>query len=294
MNQKRSGFTLIELLVVIAIIAILAAILFPVFAQAREQARKTVCLSNLKQTGLGLLMYTQDYDEQFVPWHTGTDMSAAVGYLGNTVAGPPFVDAENFDLSWDRVIQPYIKNSLITGCPSDKSIKPFPAGEAGGYAVRSFSVPGNMGGGWCPNTPPPAIAGVPEPSITLYLTERDNCATGNSRHDWNWCSVTDAESELAWRHNMQQNFLYADGHAKSTHWDEGPSLGTSAGSQTYNSGTHKFSGYDWNHIDGSLFAAYNRLPGAGGNDAPGATSDNGIPFDCGTPITIDIPGDQIP
>jgi len=286
MNKQRSAFTLIELLVVIAIIAILAAILFPVFAQAREQARKTVCLSNLKQTGLGLLMYSEDYDEQYVPWHTGTDMSASAGYLGNTVAGPPFIDSENFDLSWDRVIQPYIKNSLITGCPSDKSIHPFPATEAGGYAVRSFSIPGNMGGGWCPNTPPPAVAGVPEPSITIYLDERDNCASGNSRHDWNWCSVTDAESESAWRHDAQQNFLYTDGHAKNTHWDSGTTEGTSAGSMTYLTGTHKFSGYDWSHTDGSLFAAYNRLPGGADN--------NQIPFECGNKIPVDITGDQIP
>ena len=61
----KKAFTLIELLVVIAIIAILAAILFPVFAQAREKARQTSCLSNLKQIGLGLMMYTQDYDETY-------------------------------------------------------------------------------------------------------------------------------------------------------------------------------------------------------------------------------------
>ena len=103
------AFTLIELLVVIAIIAILAAILFPVFAQAREAARKTSCLSNLKQSGIALLMYAQDYDEELCPWHAGTDSA------GNTVAGAPFIDGEKFDLAWDRLIQPYMKNGQATG-----------------------------------------------------------------------------------------------------------------------------------------------------------------------------------
>ncbi len=66
--QQRRGFTLIELLVVIAIIAILAAILFPVFAQAREKARQTTCTSNLKQIGTAFMMYVQDYDETYPPW----------------------------------------------------------------------------------------------------------------------------------------------------------------------------------------------------------------------------------
>src|SRR6266568_3508217 len=67
-SLRRTGFTLIELLVVIAIIAILAAILFPVFAQAREKARQTTCVSNLRQIGLGVNMYAQDYDEKMPPW----------------------------------------------------------------------------------------------------------------------------------------------------------------------------------------------------------------------------------
>lgn len=66
--MKRTGFTLIELLVVIAIIAILAAILFPVFARAREKARQSSCLSNQKQIGLAILMYNQDYDERVIQW----------------------------------------------------------------------------------------------------------------------------------------------------------------------------------------------------------------------------------
>src|SRR6476469_4926130 len=67
-RPRRAGFTLIELLVVIAIIAILAAILFPVFAQAREKARQTSCTSNLKQIGMATRMYLQDYDETYLPW----------------------------------------------------------------------------------------------------------------------------------------------------------------------------------------------------------------------------------
>ncbi len=98
-SSKRSGFTLIELLVVIAIIAILAAILFPVFAQAREKARGTSCLSNEKQITLGLLMYIQDYDESFCPCA-----------FGQGTAGAPYT-------VWDMMIQPYIKNQQIFVCP---------------------------------------------------------------------------------------------------------------------------------------------------------------------------------
>src|SRR5579863_5350046 len=99
MNQKRSGFTLIELLVVIAIIAILAAILFPVFAQAREQARKTSCISNIKQISLANLMYTQDYDETF-PLEEYSDPSPK----------PPSPDFQGNSASWQNSVQPYVKN----------------------------------------------------------------------------------------------------------------------------------------------------------------------------------------
>jgi len=110
--KRRSAFTLIELLVVIAIIAILAAILFPVFAQAREQARKTVCLSNLKQLGLGLVMYVQDYDETFpvAAWDT-----PPIGTTDSDSHNPNFPAFWR----WIWVVQPYVKNRQILVCPSD-------------------------------------------------------------------------------------------------------------------------------------------------------------------------------
>src|SRR5215472_10879429 len=99
---KKRGFTLIELLVVIAIIAILAAILFPVFAQAREKARQTSCLSNEKQLALAIMMYVQDYDEHF-PIYEYPFLNA----LNDPPFDPPVIDAT---VGWNEEIYPYIKN----------------------------------------------------------------------------------------------------------------------------------------------------------------------------------------
>src|SRR6266513_2903170 len=103
--MKRKGFTLIELLVVIAIIAILAAILFPVFAQAREKARGISCLSNMKQLGTAFQMYLQDYDEMVLP-----------RYQACPSTGP--AATPNIPTLWSNTIQPYIKNKQIMICPS--------------------------------------------------------------------------------------------------------------------------------------------------------------------------------
>src|SRR5215213_9848731 len=106
--RTRRGFTLIELLVVIAIIAILAAILFPVFAQAREKARQTSCLSNVRQIGTGYAMYLQDYDERFPP-HV-TERTADPGTPDTAEARAPF--------SYKIKLQPYVKNEQVFKCPS--------------------------------------------------------------------------------------------------------------------------------------------------------------------------------
>lgn len=112
-HRKHHGFTLIELLVVIAIIAILAAILFPVFAQAREKARQTGCLSNNKQIGLATMMYIQDYDETFPaePW-----------YGGNAADGVPVVgsgDPGASPFNYKDELTPYIKTQQIWICPTN-------------------------------------------------------------------------------------------------------------------------------------------------------------------------------
>ncbi len=186
---RRRAFTLIELLVVIAIIAILAAILFPVFARAREKARQTSCLSNMKQLELGLIMYAGDYDQTNIWDRIGTTMPAA--------AGGPYANNCGTFYWWGDIIQPYVKNQQILICPSDSLNM-----QCGGFPLRSYQ----------PNTEMVGIkeSNVADPAGTIHLMESNY----NSRADFGDPGSYAMPGNPASRHNDGWNVAFADGHGK--------------------------------------------------------------------------------
>src|ERR1051326_6106565 len=167
MRQQRNAFTLIELLVVIAIIAILAAILFPVFAQAREKARSISCVSNLKQMGLGWTMYCQDYDEVFPGmWQ----WSPQAIYAHSPYIYPPGWTNAQADSSCETC--PYVKNNQVYACP-DRMTNLY-GDTYGGYGIAYpthwggyVPIPGNPYGfpvGY-------ALASYTQPSTTVTIMD---------------------------------------------------------------------------------------------------------------------------
>jgi prepilin-type N-terminal cleavage/methylation domain-containing protein/prepilin-type processing-associated H-X9-DG protein len=201
----RKGFTLIELLVVIAIIAILAAILFPVFARAREKARQSSCLSNCKQIMLGVIMYTGDYDET---------LPEGVSYWDS-----PFNDGLADAGPWYGLIMPYLKNEQILICPSHKHTQHFSStGPAAllwdDWQDTVISYGANM------DLKHVLLASLDQPSEWVWLTEYATFSqywfpyTGP-------CDVQPSSSYRPWggngkfEHNGQMNVGFLDGHAKS-------------------------------------------------------------------------------
>jgi len=220
MSDSKStfkGFTLIELLVVVAIIAVLAAILFPVFARARENARKSSCLSNLKQISLGWMMYTQDYDEV---------APLAVFYS----------DGGNFEHAWDftldfssgdydhpvitpGLLDPYIKSGQLSACPSFHG--PAWGRPASGYAYNTQYIGGEgIWGSTGLYHHSASLAQIEEPVNTVifadagYQFSPTDDVSGNNY--LRGPSAGNQASTAAFRHNGTANVAYADGHVKST------------------------------------------------------------------------------
>jgi prepilin-type N-terminal cleavage/methylation domain-containing protein/prepilin-type processing-associated H-X9-DG protein len=197
---ERTGFTLIELLVVIAIIAILAAILFPVFARARENARRASCQSNLKQIGLGIFQYTQDYDERLPGAWIGPDGENKLGgWAFYSVAGVPGTKAV-FDMSRGSV-QPYLKSVQIFICSSDTQ----GATNGASYAINGCAV-GAPTAGFAPGK---SLAAFDETARWMLLSEE---ATIDLTTD-------DAYQQLntnpySSRHLDGSNLTFLDGHVK--------------------------------------------------------------------------------
>ena len=199
------GFTLIELLVVIAIIGVLAAILFPVFSRARENGRRASCLSNMKQIGLAITQYTQDYDERMV--------SVYMYY------GPG-----NTNLAWwQDMTQPYMKSYQLVICPSHHPPTAYAVNRPVGYPnpLLTSYVGNNIFNDWSNAAIfPPMRAGAnvgrslaefEEPSTTIVVTEVRSDIM--ELFDWSHTDWGNA-SRIDKRHFDGCSFLYADGHAK--------------------------------------------------------------------------------
>ena len=193
--MQRRGFTLIELLVVIAIIAILAAILFPVFAKAREKARQSSCLSNLRQLGTAMISYAQDYDGGFPRYHT----PIVIAGFNDGISGG--------GISFMSGLLPYCKNVQIFGCPSVRPTPVYTHTATGVTTTTVYSISSYVCGGGVPlmgyerdsfNNDDSARVGMMTEFKNLYI----------SGH-WPWLS-----SQGQFQHNDGQNVVFGDGHAK--------------------------------------------------------------------------------
>jgi len=209
--MRRRGFTLIELLVVIAIIAILAAILFPVFAQAREKARQASCLSNIKQIALGAMMYVQDYDETF-PGGPGVASLWYPGPQGSWTNLPTNAFGNVAPANVGSRLQPYIKNEGVFVDPNDKSGDRFANNRwSSAFTRLSYWWHSGLSQGWSqPNYPAGTLSnpGVPHSLASIGRPAEVQMVQDN----WAAYHTTGAQGQSRW------NIGYADGHLKFSHY----------------------------------------------------------------------------
>ncbi|BCM89513.1 hypothetical protein IAD21_01359 [Abditibacteriota bacterium] len=209
LSSNQKAFTLIELLVVIAIIAILAAILFPVFARARENARRASCQSNLKQIGLGILQYAQDYDEKY-PIDNGG---------GNTGYSTTAVFDDTTSVSWIAIIQPYMKSRQIFICPSTTA-----SGSNGTATVDQSTSYWGAGGIFKSQIAgvltPISLASLNQPALIPQVYDNPS-GLYESRRVFRpfWQTTTDYNATGSFNvrpgtHFDGMNSLYVDGHVK--------------------------------------------------------------------------------
>ncbi|NLO06290.1 MAG: DUF1559 domain-containing protein [candidate division WS1 bacterium] len=200
----RRGFTLIELLVVIAIIAILAAILFPVFARAREKARQTNCLSNTKQITLGIMQYAQDYDEMMV-------VNAVAVYDFAAPDGTPIHIVPDSAMLWMYLVYPYVNNVQVYTCPSYND----------GWSASVYDGGCGYGKNTYLNNLP--MARIDQPVNTILITDCNYyLADWDVKTDGDSSAGNDNASPPRDCHNEGANFGFCDGHAK---WMKGGTAG---------------------------------------------------------------------
>ena len=194
---RRRGFTLIELLVVIAIIAILAAILFPVFAKAREKAKSASCLNNCKQIGIGLMMYLSDNDDRMMRYYR---VDNGIEYI------------------WAKWLDPYVKNAHIYDCPSvGRTSNGRFEYATSCYTQEAMSIGANamLLGPWGPTS----MSQIEAPADVYFAGDCTDCYFVPDEIGWG--QQIGGDEPVYTRHMNKGNFAFCDGHAKVMTYQEG-------------------------------------------------------------------------